>query len=337
MTTQFYKRPSAAYAGEAGLPNRTKYNNDSTASPRVPISSTKLDGDINYLIDAVNTLYDTAIVSVIPDKSITNAKLRDSVGLSVIGRSANTTGSPADIAAATDAHVLRRSGTTIGFGTVATAGIADGAVTAIKLASGLALPTGVIMPLLGTLAPAGWILSSGLTIGSSLSAATGRANADTQTLFELLWNNFADTILPVSSGRGASAAADFTANKTIQLPDLRGRTIFGLDNMGGTPANRVTSGVSGITGTTLGAAGGSEAMHQHTHTATVTDPGHAHATIWANTGVVVNPGGNPAAYSGGTQATASATTGISVSNANTGTGTSQNMPPAFVASWIIKL
>ena len=32
----------------------------------------------------------------------------------------------------------------------------------------------------------------------------------------------------------------------------------GLDNMGGFPANRITSGVSGISGVTLGAAGGDQ-------------------------------------------------------------------------------
>lgn len=51
--------------------------------------------------------------------AVTDAKLRDSAALSVIGRSANSTGDPADIAAGTDGHVLRRSGTTLGFGTVA--------------------------------------------------------------------------------------------------------------------------------------------------------------------------------------------------------------------------
>ncbi len=71
----------------------------------------------------------------IADNAITNAKLRDSAGLSVIGRSANTTGDPADITAATDGHVLRRSGTSLGFGEVATAGIANDAVTNAKLAN----------------------------------------------------------------------------------------------------------------------------------------------------------------------------------------------------------
>jgi hypothetical protein len=43
---------------------------------------------------------------------------RNSAALSVIGRSANSTGSPADIAASSDGDVLRRSGTTLGFGAI---------------------------------------------------------------------------------------------------------------------------------------------------------------------------------------------------------------------------
>ena len=50
---------------------------------------------------------------------ITDTLLRDSVALSVIGRSANSTGDPADIAAGTDHQVLRRSGTSLGFGSIA--------------------------------------------------------------------------------------------------------------------------------------------------------------------------------------------------------------------------
>lgn len=52
--------------------------------------------------------------------AITDGKLRNSSGLSVIGRSSNTSGTPADIVASTDGHVLRRSGTSIGFGLLPT-------------------------------------------------------------------------------------------------------------------------------------------------------------------------------------------------------------------------
>lgn len=69
----------------------------------------------------------------VADNGVTNAKLRDSAAMSVIGRSANSVGDPADITTSADGEVLRRSGTTLGFGTIATAGIADDAVTYAKV------------------------------------------------------------------------------------------------------------------------------------------------------------------------------------------------------------
>lgn len=72
--------------------------------------------------------------------AVTDAKLRNSGALSVIGRSANSSGDPADISAsaASDA-VLRESGSALGFGTIATGGIANNAVTDAKLRQGAAL------------------------------------------------------------------------------------------------------------------------------------------------------------------------------------------------------
>ena len=72
----------------------------------------------------------------IADNAVSFAKLPNSAaaGLSVVGRSADSAGNFAEINAGTDGHVLRRSGTTLGFGTIATAGIADGAVTNAKIA-----------------------------------------------------------------------------------------------------------------------------------------------------------------------------------------------------------
>mgnify|MGYP007005599277 CR=1 FL=1 len=83
--------------------------------------------------------YSTIPTGAIDADAITDAKLRNSAALSVIGRSANSSGDPADIAAGTDGHVLRRSGTTLGFGTIATAGITDAAVTDAKLRNSAAL------------------------------------------------------------------------------------------------------------------------------------------------------------------------------------------------------
>jgi hypothetical protein len=94
-------------------------------------------GDLSVKTAKIDNLAVTTVK--IDGNAVDNTKLRDSVGLSVIGRTSNTTGDPADIIAATDGHVLRRSGTSVGFGTVGTAGIANAAITGEKIASDTAI------------------------------------------------------------------------------------------------------------------------------------------------------------------------------------------------------
>lgn len=90
-------------------------------------------------IDFTVTAGDSVTASVI-DGSITNTKLRNSAALSVIGRDANSTGAPADITAGTDGHVLRRSGTTLGFGLLTNTNIdSTAAINFSKLENGTAL------------------------------------------------------------------------------------------------------------------------------------------------------------------------------------------------------
>lgn len=56
-------------------------------------------------------------------------------GLSVFGNATNATANVGEITSSVDGSVLRQSGTALGFGTVATAGIADAAVTNAKRGS----------------------------------------------------------------------------------------------------------------------------------------------------------------------------------------------------------
>lgn len=106
----------------------------------------------------------------------------------------------------------------------------------------------------------GYVMADGAsTVGNASSGATV-ANVTTNALFQLLWNQFADSVCAVSGGRGASASADYAANKKITMPDLRGRSRFGKDNMGGSAASRITSAGSGISGDTLGATGGAQTV-----------------------------------------------------------------------------
>lgn len=184
--------------------------------------------------------------------------------------------------------------------------------------------TGVVKDYVGATAPSGYVLLSGRTIGSASSGATERANADTSALFTLLWNDMTNTEAPVSGGRGASASADFAANKTITLPDARGRVTAGKDNMGGTTASRLTSAGSGITGTTLGVAGGTE-----THTLTSAQmPNHYHSMYIGTTGSGSPLFGNP---DGGAYSPAGATLDAG------GGGAHQNTQPTLVLNKIIKL
>lgn len=102
----------------------------------------------------------------------------------------------------------------------------------------------------------GYVRGNGLTIGNAASGATERANDDTEALFTYLYNS--DTTLTVSGGRGASAAADYAANKRLTLPDFRNRSWFFLDGMGNSNTSRITSAGSGVDGTVLGASGGQQ-------------------------------------------------------------------------------
>jgi hypothetical protein len=146
------------------------------------------------------------------------------------------------------------------------------------------LQTGDLKPRYGTGAHTGWVRANGRTVGSATSGASERANADCEDLFLYLWAE--DANLTVSTGRGASAAADWAANKTIALPDWRGRALAFLDDMGSSAAGRLTATYFGATATVLGASGGTESNNvilTHTHTASEV-ANHQHFIYSVDTG-----------------------------------------------------
>lgn len=142
---------------------------------------------------------------------------------------------------------------------------------------------------------------------------------------------YAALFLAIGTTHGAGDGAT-----TFNLPDLRGRSLFGKDDMGGVAANRLTIGGGGVNGGTLGAVGGGESvtltsatMPSHTHI----QNSHTHgfqATIGNNrTGSSVGSGtGNDGAGTTG---------GATPTNNSTGSGGAHvNVPPALVANYIIK-
>jgi hypothetical protein len=103
---------------------------------------------------------------------------------------------------------------------------------------------------------AGYVRLNGRTIGSALSGATERANADTQSLYEELWP-FAN--IQVAGGKGANAVADFAANKQLVLPNAAGRGLWGADDLGAGSQGVLTAAT--IAGPALvGSTGGAQTV-----------------------------------------------------------------------------
>lgn len=86
---------------------------------------------------------------------------------------------------------------------------------------------GDIVPTFLSTAKTGWMLLVGNTLGSSASSATLKG-ATYEAVYKWLWNNIANTECPVGGGRGASADADWSANKILTSPNLADRTAFGI-------------------------------------------------------------------------------------------------------------
>jgi hypothetical protein len=102
----------------------------------------------------------------------------------------------------------------------------------------------------------GYVRMNGLSIGSTTSGATERANPDCQNAFQYLWG--ADPNLVLVPARGTTAALDWAANKQLFLPDWRGYAVGALDDMGNSPAGRLTPAYFGTAAVVLGAVGGGE-------------------------------------------------------------------------------
>ncbi len=126
-----------------------------------------------------------------------------------------------------------------------------------------------------------------------------------------------------SGSTGSIPATWYLCDGTNGTPDLRDRFIVGAGN----------SYAVNATGGTADAI-----VVSHTHTASVTDPGHLHTYTRGGTDTV---SGGPITIQTNSalpsQNTSTATTGISVTNASAGvSGTNANLPPYYALAYIMK-
>jgi hypothetical protein len=183
--------------------------------------------------------------------------------------------------------------------------------------------TGDVKMTLKTTADVGWVLMNDGTIGNAASGGTTRANADTEDLFTLLWNNTADADCAVSTGRGLSAADDYAAAKTIALPKALGRALAVYGSGSGLTARALAAVTGTETHTLTGAESGTSA-HAHSDSVTLsTNAGATATSIQATTG----------------DGTANATLSLTTNNSTAANASSahNNMQPTVFLNIMVKL
>lgn len=290
--------------------------------PEISASNDTWGTKINADMDAIDALFTTGPALLLTKGgtgATTAANARTNLGLGTIATQAanavaitggTIAGLSSDLAitdggtGASDAATAR---TNLGLGSAAVLTAGTAANNAVQLTAAAKLPavdgslltnmfpSGAVMPYAGSTEPSGWVFCYGQAISRTTYAA----------LFAIL-----------STAYGAG-----DGSTTFNVPDLRGRAVAGRDDMGGTAVNRITAAGSGITGTTLGNAGGAE-----THTLTIAQmPAHTHG-ISGGTNL---QGGGP---------NATVTSGNNVQTTSQGGGAAHNnTQPTIILNYIIKV
>ena len=182
--------------------------------------------------------------------------------------------------------------------------LADGILVASSV------PTGTLSAFAGSISPSDYVFAD----GSALNSVSDISLAD---LFILIGTNY-----------GGTGASDFN------VPDLRGRALMGLDNLGGVSASRMTN----VQADVLGGSGGVESVlltaaqnGSHTHIGGA----HTHAYLKGDlTGALI--GGAPVLRTASQTSTATSSDGA-VATASSGNGDAHaNDQPWLAISIIIK-
>lgn len=178
------------------------------------------------------------------------------------------------------------------------------------------IPLGGMMPYIGSSAPnTAFVLPFGQAISRTTYAK----------LFALVGTTF-------GGGDGTT---------TFNIPDLRGRAVFGLDNMGGSAASRIgsvsTDGGT-VVGTTVGSAGGSSThvqtvseMVSHTHDANTS--GGDVATWGGN----VTGGGGPGPTNAPASSNMTHVPAVAFASAKGGSAAMSLLPPCLILPFILRV
>jgi hypothetical protein len=217
----------------------------------------------------------------------------------------------------------------------------------------------------------GWAVCNGQTIG--LAGASQINGTTAFNLYKFIWQNISspsgNVNCRVLSGStpalGLNADDDWANGSLIELPDMRSRAPYGLDDMGASPAGLLSSidftdpdngagtgsaiipaSKTGLVGRTLLIGN----MPAHAHDALISDPGHFHnqdgRTNLAQTGSQGPVAGAPAGMQGGTTDTRA--TGIHVVPDISGAPLNKTsivgggspivtMDPLMVGTWYMRL
>jgi len=227
MTNKRFQRPINDYTGADELLYRDKYQQDSNSVPKIAISSTKVDGDFNYIVDAINTL-DEDIKSVVHSgisnetinaehisaKAVSEVKMADeSVSSRVLQPGCVTNAKVADLSVTTP-KIANNSVTKdkMSSDSVGTDELVDKSITRDKLADDAisdSVPVGAIAQFSVEPLPTGWILCNGSTVSKNtypqlvrfltgdditLSAGIPNLNTDPEALAKYAIKAFSDTI-----------------------------------------------------------------------------------------------------------------------------------------------
>jgi microcystin-dependent protein len=186
------------------------------------------------------------------------------------------------------------------------------------------VPIGMMAPYVGTTAP-----------NSNFVFPYGQAIS--RTTYSAL---FAITSTTFGTGDGST---------TFNVPDIRGRAIFGKDDMGGTAASRITTAGSSVDGTAVGASGGAQSvtvaqanLPNVNFTVSISSGQGSHSHSIAMQGSGGAPGliglGDGNGASGGTTTGTSTLPALSGTAASGGSGTAiKSLPPAIIMPYVLRV